>query len=199
MGWWCYHTNSNDGAQDVISEMIVKLRILNYGFGERLLKQDKEFQAKHTEGKNVRKKTEEETTEEEELQFFQNEKKSDEIYSDEEKAVKDTLDPDEQNDHSWWNKRYKIERYVKENIKDLSSTLFIIAGIAWELHERSGQKDGTLSDDFPEDLRIMALESAKAFYETIKIDFMVDPTKCKNYDKSFAYLQEEIDVFSRKK
>ena len=119
--------------------------------------------------------------------------------SDNESSEEVDGDTDEQNNNSWWNKRYEIEQYVKKNIKKLSSATFLVAGIAWELFERSLSNEGNkLPDDFPEDLRLMALESVKAYYEEMKIELMADISMCKDGDQCLVDLQEEIDVFSRK-
>jgi hypothetical protein len=260
MGWWSYFTNGCDCTQDEICVMTDKLKILSYGFGERLIKIDTAREKRQnelesientnkqesTENTNKQESTDDtneqkstdsanenitidntstnekkskpnknteinvETTDEEELEYLQknekNHSKKDEIYSDEENIIlkQNDLDPDEQNNRSWWNKRYEIEQYVKENIKDLSRATFLVSGIAWELFERSPTyspdktQNSKLPDDFPEDLRKIALESVKAYYEEMKIRLMADRTICTDGDKCLAALQEEIDVFSRK-
>lgn len=102
--------------------------------------------------------------------------------------------------NTWWDKKTEIEDYVKKNLTTLSECSFIVAGIAWELFGRSPEKENGLPDDFPEDLRLLALESAKAYYEEMKITNMIEMNMTEDdNNECLSTIQEEIDVFSRKK
>lgn len=233
MGWWGYHTNAGDYTQDEICEMTDKLRISNYGFGERLDKIGKAVEDKIQESKEPKEEQKEESknsasyseeesfsennsADEEEKAYIQtiknsvkaNKKSSEQKGADISEQIlmsedsgdhsSEETEPNEDgsNDSSWWAKRYEIETYVKKNINTLSEATFLVAGIAWELYERS--KCTKLPEDFPEDLRLMALESAKAYYEEMKIALSSDPTICRDGNKCLRDLQLEIDIFSRK-
>jgi hypothetical protein len=240
MGWWGYHTNAGDSTQDEICDMTDKLRILNYGFGERLNKIGQSVEKKKTNNNcddhskedvdsredvesNEKIESEEnvESADEEELIYLEKNKMKKKYLHDDPNADQnnngtdkctecsdsesesdhisdENMDEDELNNRSWWNKRYEIEQYVKTNIEKLSEATFIVAGIAWELFERSPSINNTLPNDFPEDLRIMALESAKAYYEEMKIKLMADKGICRNSEQCLVDLHEEINVFSKK-